>query len=895
MAKQIISFALTFLSLQSTQAQGLEWARKLGGPVTDVAYAVVADKNNYVYTTGNFESGADFDPGPGTANLSASGSTDVFIQKQSEAGKFLWAKKIGGSGADSGNGMAVDQSGNIYISGYFSNAVDFDPGPGTFVLSSYGEWDAFVLKLDKNGNFLWVNAAGGSGTDNCHAVAIDPQGNVYVSGSFSQTAYFDRGAGNFSLTAANGSSVFVEKLDADGKFIWAVTGGGTGQVRGRAIAISPDGSLYVTGDGFLQKRAADGSLVWNFTMNTSSSGTALFTDRSGNLFATGYFSGIFALADTTLNINASTTFILKLDPDGKCLLCKTISSPSIVWGYDIDADNYGNIYTTGWFSGEVDFDPGPGTAVLSSTDGYSAFIVKMDAAGNFNWVIPIQATGSGNRVETYSTAIDNRGAIFNVGRLHGTADFDPGTGMLNLTANGFFDLYQAKFSSRVFYQGKVFHDLNANTLQEPGEPNLPNVIVNARDNNVYVSSDENGFYRFYSYVVDDTISVVPPQPYWSVLPDFQIAKALQKPADFAMRFDTVRDICLSVTMNTPLRPNRKAKVYLMVRNIGSVRVDSIPVSLLVTLQPKPEPLIYLSSKPATTIKPGDNYTWLISSLDPGKWVLLEIDFKAPEKSVLGSPVSFSASAFIPNDEQPYNNYSRVQSIILAAFDPNDKQVSPEVVAPTALDTTVLTYVVRFQNTGNYPAELVYIRDTLPPEVDLGSLQILSASHAPYTWSLREGRVLEIRFDPILLPDSTANEPESHGFVAFSLKPKPGLMLGDSVSNRVGIYFDYNDPVITNTAVMKVAIPVGLTQAGDSDGLAFGLRPNPAAPYSPIAVDLPTGQEVTVAVYDMQGRILQKTEPAPGDTQVVLQGLPSGVYWVQVRVGRLGGARLLVVR
>lgn len=896
MLKNTCLLVFFFLLQQFAPAQGLEWAFKTGGSLTDVGYAVVADKNDYLYATGNFETGADFDPGPGTANLSSSGSMDIFIQKLTAGRKLVWARKIGGNGADSGRGMAVDQQGNIYLTGYFSNSIDADPGPASFFLSSFGDWDIFVIKLDKNGKLVWAASAGSPGTDSGAGVDVDPMGNVYVTGYFAGTANFDPGGSNFTLSTSSGSPAFIWKLDANGKFVWATSSGGVNQPRGWTISHAPDGSIYVGGDRFLQKRDAGGNLLWNLAMsNTGSSTTRLLTDRSGNVIATGYFTGSFFLTDTTLTNNSSTTFILKLDPDGKCLLCRTITGSSITWGYDIDTDAGGNLYTTGWFSGDVDFDPGPGTAVLSAPNDYGSFVVKLDASGTFKWAIPFQGTGSGNRLEAYSTAVDNRGGIYTAGRFRGTVDLDPGTGTLNVTADGFFDYFFTKISATVFYRGKVFHDLNDNQLQDAGEPNLPNMIVHARNNDFHVSSDADGLYRFYADVFADTIQVIPPQPYWSASPGFQVA-TLQAPVDFAMTFDTVRDICLSVIAVPSFRPGRKTKIHLTVSNIGSVRVDSIPVNMRVTTQPKPDPLVYLSSKPEVIAIDGNLYAWLLPSLDPGKTAYLEINFETPVSAVLGNPVALSSSAFISNDVQPDNNLSRVSYTVQAAYDPNDKQVTPGLVAPSALDTTQLLYVVRFQNTGNYPAELVFLRDTLPPEVDPGSLMILGTSHTPYSWRLSEGRVLEVRFDPIWLLDSVSNEPESHGFAAFSLKPKPGLALGDSVVNRVGIYFDYNEPVITNYAVMKVAQLVRVSEPGARDGLDFTLSPNPVAAHRPVRIDLPAeaAQQATqMVVSDMKGVVVQETMASPGEGRLKLDGMPAGAYWVRLNAGGRSGVRLLI--
>lgn len=99
---------------------------------------------------------ADFNPGTGTANLTTAGQSDIYISKLDADGNFLWAKRIGGNSWDDGSGISLDATGNIYVTGHFSGTVDFDPGAGTANLTSAGNYDIFICKLDAAGNFLWA-------------------------------------------------------------------------------------------------------------------------------------------------------------------------------------------------------------------------------------------------------------------------------------------------------------------------------------------------------------------------------------------------------------------------------------------------------------------------------------------------------------------------------------------------------------------------------------------------------------------------------------------------------------------------------------------------------------------------------------------------------------------
>ena len=131
--KILLLFVMLLMSISAMKAQApnTTWAKKMGGTGSDNGKGIAVDATGNVYTTGTFKGTADFDPGTGTFNLVASGVNDIFVSKMDASGNFLWAKKIGGSGDDYGNGIAVDASGNVYTTGSFIGTVDFNPGVAT--------------------------------------------------------------------------------------------------------------------------------------------------------------------------------------------------------------------------------------------------------------------------------------------------------------------------------------------------------------------------------------------------------------------------------------------------------------------------------------------------------------------------------------------------------------------------------------------------------------------------------------------------------------------------------------------------------------------------------------------------------------------------------------------
>jgi gliding motility-associated-like protein len=223
------------------------WAKRLGGTSSDTGYAITLDAAENVYTTGSFSTTADFDPGASVFNLTEVNNGDIFISKLDPSGNFVWAKGMGGTSSDVGYGIQVDYAGNIYTTGYFHTTVDFDPGPGTASLVSAGFNDAFISKLDANGNYQWAKGMGGISDEESSGLALDAYGNVYATGGFESTVDFDPGPGTFNLTPVGSGGGFVVKLDEAGDFVWAQAFEGSGRTTPEEIDVDIYGSIYTTG------------------------------------------------------------------------------------------------------------------------------------------------------------------------------------------------------------------------------------------------------------------------------------------------------------------------------------------------------------------------------------------------------------------------------------------------------------------------------------------------------------------------------------------------------------------------------------------------------------------------------------------------------------------------
>lgn len=248
------------------------WAKAMGSIGNDIGYSIATDPAGNVYTCGHFSLTADFDPGTGTQSLTSAGVLDAFISKLDSAGNYLWSKSMGSTGDDVCTGLAIDASGYVYTAGYFFSTVDFDPGAGTYNLTTNGVGDIFVSKVNASGNFVWARNMGSTLDDFAHALAVDSAGGVYTTGYFAASADMDPGAGTSYIHSYFPSDsllvrdqIFVSKLDSSGTFAWAVALGG---VKGYGIAATVN-TVYST--GFFTATADFDPAPTIFNMTTSGS------------------------------------------------------------------------------------------------------------------------------------------------------------------------------------------------------------------------------------------------------------------------------------------------------------------------------------------------------------------------------------------------------------------------------------------------------------------------------------------------------------------------------------------------------------------------------------------------------------------------------------------------
>jgi hypothetical protein len=407
--KKVIAFViLQIVCIYSwAQAPGYNWTKVHGSSGLDEGRAVVVGSDGSIYYAGIFAGTIDADPGAGVVNLTSNGSNDMFIVKFDAAGNLQWARSIGGTLEESASDINLDNSGNIIVTGTFESTVDFDPSGATSNLTGLGNVDAFVLKLDSDGIFIWAKAiTGAGGPESAYHVVIDAADNIHVTGYFSSTVDFDPNAGTNFITSNGASDIYILKLSSSGNYIW----------------------------------------VKSFGAGASDQPSESFLDASGNIYNVGFFQGIvdFDPSGATFDITAAggfDSYILKLDINGSFVWAKALQGSSNEVIYSLDATSNGDIVVAGYFTGTVDFDPGIGTTYKSSVGNNDAFFGIINTSGDLVWM---RTLGDAGNESANAVAVRND-QIYLAGNFEGSVDFDPDASTNQLISNGNSDCSIAKY------------------------------------------------------------------------------------------------------------------------------------------------------------------------------------------------------------------------------------------------------------------------------------------------------------------------------------------------------------------------------------------------------------------------------------------------------------------
>lgn len=426
--------------------------------------------------------------------------------------------------------------------------------------------------------------------------------------------------------------------------------------------------------------------------------------------------------------------------------------------------------------------------------------------------------------------------------------------------------------------GLVFEDENGNGIRDTLEQPVPNVLIQARPFNTYAYSQFDGKFEISVNQFSDTVSVISSTPYCSFSPSYYVTSESISDLDFAMQCTPdINDLSIDIANMEHFRPGFDNTLVITVENVGTVSA-----SPSVTFY-QSEDLIYATSTPAPSFVDADSIVWDLPELPPFGKATIFVNVVVDVYVAIDDWLELNATVFpITADENPVDNYGELRSQVVGAFDPNDKQVFPkgEFTPDMLAQGDPLIYTIRFQNTGNYLAEHVRIVDTISQLLDIATIDILSSSH-DMTHHIHRDNTVEFVFESIFLPDSFSNEPESHGFVKFSLKPKSTIAISDEIQNFADIYFDFNAPIRTNTVKNIFSYKSFVHHRRVANDIV--IFPNPAVDYCEFSMPSSVSGSGLLDVIGSDGKsiLTQQVNIEKGQLLFSSRQLATGVYTIKV--------------
>lgn len=807
------------------------WATQLGGTQSDYSREVAFDNSGNVWVIGQFSGTMQ----AGSFTLTSAGGTDGFIAKlNASTGAVLFAERYGSNGNDDGIAIKANAAGEIFIAGTYIGSFTF----GSINLTSQGQWDVFMVKLNNAGSPLWGEKISGTGIETMWTMNIDNANNIYI-GGFCTSASTNFAGTQITIPA---NSHYIAKFDNSGACLWATLSEFNGEIYG--ISIDGAGSVYFTG---------------NFDTQAS-----------------------FGPINITNSGPNDDILLVKLNSAGAYCWANFYGSTGSDQGYDLKCNAAGDLFLTGSYQASFSF----GNTVVNAGGTSQSFTAKFDSSGTEQWVMT--AIGSGTN---YSNAvvINSSGDVYMSGISGGTITFGNQTVIM---PNG--SGYLAKMADNAnIIQGTVFRDINNDGILNTGETGVPNSIVRLNNGPYVTNSNNSGIYNMYAAAGTFSVSI-PNLPLYHTLSTPAVLTSTFTGlgnSDTAKHFGlypvpNVNDLWVDITPITNPKAGFVLSYMVTYKNLGTTTQNG-------NVQVIASPVInYLQASPAPTTQNGQTIQWNVGSLAPQSMGTIHVSFNIPTNLNIGDTIrSFAEISPVSNDTTPLNNVRSSTRLVVGPYDPNYKEVDITTVY-NVTTSEWLEYIVHFQNIGNDSAHTVYILDSLTPYLDWSTLEILATSHNPMQLSMNASGIAEFRFPGIMLPDSTTDPIGSCGFVKYRIKYLATFPLYDSITNYADIYFDYNPPITTNTIATYHLNPVSRDQDVSASGIL--LYPNPAGTEVHIRLVEHNDTDIQIQLLDLSGKTLYESQTRSISSTLDISLYPTGIYIVNVQDGTRHFRQLLMI-
>ena len=435
----------------------------------------------------------------------------------------------------------------------------------------------------------------------------------------------------------------------------------------------------------------------------------------------------------------------------------------------------------------------------------------------------------------------------------------------------------------------VFCDANTNGIMDAGDTPIPNAPVQFMLNTMYnlatVYTDSNGYAEYCSNYIPSQYILAQVNQYWmqqhgytsntGILTLLTSNNQTPAPGNYPINCGTssqCADIWTTVTPWIGYYQGNTAYIKLNIGNYGPGTAYTYTVTM--SFPAGVTPITSSISLPGYTIS-GNTITWNLTNMPAGYSNYDVIQFSVPTGLASGTPHYYTSTITATNNTTDCcqsNNNGNLLQLVGSSYDPNDKTVDHETnIDPT--QTESLTYVVRFQNTGTAPAQNIYILDTLSANLDWATFELLETSHSMQVINLGNG-VLRFDYPQIWLPDSTANEAESHGHLVYRIRENASNSVGSAISNTAHIYFDWNDAIVTNTTY-NINATLGINEITADQ---VRMYPNPATDQ--VYIQAVSAME-RVELVDLSGKTIVSKAIMDVQTSISLNGVEAGMYLIRI--------------
>jgi uncharacterized repeat protein (TIGR01451 family) len=857
---------------------------------------IASDDFNNVINTTTFTGTVNIDG----QNYSSQGGLSSLIVKRDDNGALIWAKVLACNGTTIIGGIYTDNQSNVYIAGMFGdtiNATLLNCQP--FPIANTAGIRAFIVKYAPNGSVLWSNSipcstSGASGNADLFRITGNGTNRIAISAAFENIGAQTVGSSVVSPSIGN---VLIANCDDNGTWLNAkVLTGNTNTQLSMSLAMNANSELFIGGvfrgsmnldaagvlttpgsdlNDFIIKMNTNGDFEWAHALPLSSWWRTEVMVYQNDVFLAGSFGGTANIGGTTLVAPYYSTYLTLIDNGGNFLWAKRYGDTETNF-YCATIKN-DNIFMCGLTSNSI-------TSNLFGTYNlvYANTLPAGISASSKSYLIKLDTNGDVFNGACYGfsfSTLNTTGIAASLSKAYLTGNVGGGSHFGGHTVTG-AQLNGANYvavytDSANLIKGTSFYDANSNGTFDSGEISCAsNLLLNngtSAENTLI-----NGDYVIGVGTGTFTSSIVNPPMYYNYTPTgyTSIFSALSSQVDSNKNFafqpiPNQSDLVIDLVTGF-FRPGFNGVAYVSLHNIGTTpetgNIDLLLDNSEITIN---------STTPAALNITGNAAT-LSYNLNPGESISYVISYYVTVNAILGNAFQSSASAINANDLTPQNNSKILNSVITGSYDPNMKEVSESVIFPAfVINNDYLEYTIHFQNTGNDTAFTVLLIDTLSNYIDISTFQLVSNSH-PVVVNNYDG-TLWFRFNQIYLPDSNTNEMASHGYVKYRVKLNNTIALGNTINNTAYIYFDFNEPIITNTTNTLYTI---LSAMVSTNSQKTSVYPNPVFNQDVIVKSqYPIEQ---IELLDIAGKSIASYKGnASLDAALELKNLTNGVYLIKV--------------